>query len=692
MEKKENDPFRGLPVRRRLRHIMPLNRSEGETNGDGNSGKRERVEDREDPEVERAPTRPGVAHRSVEKKTRSKRCPTERRSFSGPADPLFRERHSMDKEMDGGRENVAVAERLPTTPSPAIDILHPEMVAMILEKADEHDAVVCFFVCKRWRDLLQRRRHPPPDRRNEPRHPAGSGESNRGKFCAHAARRGWLNLLRWARGMGASWGEYQYDACSEAARSGDVATLEWVVGNGAPRSDQVCWAAAFEGHLEVLEWARSNGQPWDEQACAEAARGGHIKVLKWLRDNGAPWDSTACSSAAAAGHIDVLAWLRENGAPWDESTCRRAAGWDQLEALKWAKKTVPGGMWAPGLARHGKGTCASLSGAGTTGHLVTSLAARTPLREAPSRRSGCAGNAAYPGPRRLPPGRLVGPRGGPGVGQIQRRSDERWGAHVLARGGRWTRRGVGVAPEGRQRPLGRASHPRSCSRSGDDGGLGVGAEEWAVTARGRGRGRVMRKRRGKGRTWMRTRDSHTMRRSTPAKVLCNLCHLVVIQVVLLLSGGSTATEGKHGTLFLRRHSPPSCTKKKIRSTLFPFQAICHSWPTVLWRPCNNVAAPAPSSASTGDGLAPLGDLSPSLRADLCTRPSCSADRRGKVLNDHAVPRRPTEGTLSARPNGKGAAEISRIVARPVLLLALCPYASPSPHPSSPPPPTGFVGQ
>ena len=50
----------------------------------------------------------------------------------------------------------------------------------------------------------------------------------------------------------------------------------------------VCVWAARRGCLEVLKWARVNGCPWDERVCEFAAEGGHLEVLRWAHANGCP--------------------------------------------------------------------------------------------------------------------------------------------------------------------------------------------------------------------------------------------------------------------------------------------------------------------------------------------------------------------------------------------------------------------
>mmetsp|Transcript_1436 Transcript_1436/g.4544 ORF Transcript_1436/g.4544 Transcript_1436/m.4544 type:complete len:91 (+) Transcript_1436:2-274(+) len=82
-----------------------------------------------------------------------------------------------------------------------------------------------------------------------------------------------------------------------------------------PWDSGVCYHAASKGHLEVLRWARSQGCPWDEEVPTAAAEGGHLKVLNWLIKEGCPYDKSKCREAAKTWGgeraREVLEWLDE---------------------------------------------------------------------------------------------------------------------------------------------------------------------------------------------------------------------------------------------------------------------------------------------------------------------------------------------------------------------------------------------
>ena len=87
---------------------------------------------------------------------------------------------------------------------------------------------------------------------------------------------------------------------------------------GTLRLDKdTCDNAARRGNLEVLKYAHENGCPWSRRTCACAALRGHLEVLKYAHENGCPWNFDTCTFAAYRGQLEVLKYLHENGCPWD---------------------------------------------------------------------------------------------------------------------------------------------------------------------------------------------------------------------------------------------------------------------------------------------------------------------------------------------------------------------------------------
>jgi hypothetical protein len=101
---------------------------------------------------------------------------------------------------------------------------------------------------------------------------------------------------------------------------------------------KLCSEACKRGYLNILAWARENGCPWDSSTCCNAAKNGHLNILQWARQNGCPWDSDTCTFAARSGHLNCLIWARQNGCDWNSDTCKYAAMYDYLNCLQWAHK------------------------------------------------------------------------------------------------------------------------------------------------------------------------------------------------------------------------------------------------------------------------------------------------------------------------------------------------------------------
>ena len=76
--------------------------------------------------------------------------------------------------------------------------------------------------------------------------------------------------------------------------------------------DHLCAHAARGGQLEVLRWHDYLLDVW---TCALAAQGGHLDVMKWLREHNCPWDADTIQQATAAGHDVVLQWALDNDCP-----------------------------------------------------------------------------------------------------------------------------------------------------------------------------------------------------------------------------------------------------------------------------------------------------------------------------------------------------------------------------------------
>lgn len=151
--------------------------------------------------------------------------------------------------------------------------------------------------------------------------------------CARAAKKGRLDVLRWARENGCKWDK---KTCSQAAHYNHIDVLKWAHDNGCPWDSTTTLEAAFKGNLGILQWAHEKGCPLDPALCDLAAHNGHLAVLQWAHKEKAEWGESTCGEAALGGHLKVLQWLHQNGCPWDETTCIAALKNGHLDLLKWA--------------------------------------------------------------------------------------------------------------------------------------------------------------------------------------------------------------------------------------------------------------------------------------------------------------------------------------------------------------------
>lgn len=64
----------------------------------------------------------------------------------------------------------------------------------------------------------------------------------------------------------------------------------------------LCAHAARRGYLEILEWLSKQHYLWyNHEICKNAAKEDRLEVLKWARQNGCPWDIRTCIAAAGGG-------------------------------------------------------------------------------------------------------------------------------------------------------------------------------------------------------------------------------------------------------------------------------------------------------------------------------------------------------------------------------------------------------
>jgi len=93
---------------------------------------------------------------------------------------------------------------------------------------------------------------------------------------------------------------------------------ERVVGLLGKAAEDVCDHAARRGSVRLLKWARVNNCDRSTYTCSIAACHGHLPALKYLHENRCRWDSETCWSAAVHKHWDCLQYAVDNKAPeWE---------------------------------------------------------------------------------------------------------------------------------------------------------------------------------------------------------------------------------------------------------------------------------------------------------------------------------------------------------------------------------------
>ena len=117
-----------------------------------------------------------------------------------------------------------------------------------------------------------------------------------------------------------AWAKANSGTCLLTVPGGCMECFQNVPGTCLWNLTKTCAAIARRGHLEVLKWARQNGFPWGSSTCYKAALGGHLEVLKWARAKDCPWSTLTCVKAASGGHLAVLRWARNHGCDWDAET------------------------------------------------------------------------------------------------------------------------------------------------------------------------------------------------------------------------------------------------------------------------------------------------------------------------------------------------------------------------------------
>ena len=187
-----------------------------------------------------------------------------------------------------------------------------------------------------------------------------NGFNSKNNYCDAAVKLG-LEVLKYARSLGFSWGEHSYWYAIEA---GDLEMVKWLHCNKCPKienyegSSTVCYMAAKLGQLEILKFLHSVCEEEPEctwfdisEISSCAVLYGQIDVLKWIKEISSSkteldknkrkkfnWKETweLAKMAAYFGELEILEWLLENDCSWDSNLCAIAATQGYVNILQWA--------------------------------------------------------------------------------------------------------------------------------------------------------------------------------------------------------------------------------------------------------------------------------------------------------------------------------------------------------------------
>ena len=122
--------------------------------------------------------------------------------------------------------------------------------------------------------------------------------------CETASAYGHLNILRW----GVKNGYKLNSKCSyKASLNGRLKVLKFLKEEGCPM-DNVCTGAATIGNMEILKWARDHGFSWGLDTSLAAIAKGHYEIFEYCRRHGCLCDKDLYIN----GYIDLCTYRRQN--------------------------------------------------------------------------------------------------------------------------------------------------------------------------------------------------------------------------------------------------------------------------------------------------------------------------------------------------------------------------------------------
>ena len=153
-------------------------------------------------------------------------------------------------------------------------------------------------------------------------------------FCAMAARRGHLNILKLVHSYGCPWG---HDSIMYAATNGKLDCLTYLLENKCPFNINASLLCASNGHLDCLKCLHKYGN-LHPNCYIYAAEYGYLDCLIYSHKNGGNilHNDDICFRVARSDYLDCLKYLHENGCDWDTKTTYEAIYNGSFSCFKYA--------------------------------------------------------------------------------------------------------------------------------------------------------------------------------------------------------------------------------------------------------------------------------------------------------------------------------------------------------------------
>lgn len=135
--------------------------------------------------------------------------------------------------------------------------------------------------------------------------------------CCSASNQGHLEILRWSLENGLPNDRW---TILNGINSGSIEILECCRLYGLEWDPMFCTFAAKKGKLDILKWAVKNKCPWklDNNTLLEAIEDGYnIEIIQFMAEIGAPLGTILYVRAVKHNRLDILNWLIQIKCPYN---------------------------------------------------------------------------------------------------------------------------------------------------------------------------------------------------------------------------------------------------------------------------------------------------------------------------------------------------------------------------------------